>query len=154
MAPIRALVGQRAALTPRQPSHAVGTSVGALVADAVALHEVLGGDEQAVLIGSDWGAETGYGAAAVAPGRWRRLVTPGVPPFALDPVLFGDYRQLRRFFYLFFFHGGRPRRPLARPRAPWPVPHGERDQITTTPRPGMCLNRASRWPARSRNWPA
>jgi pimeloyl-ACP methyl ester carboxylesterase len=33
-------------------------SVGALVADAVALHEVMGGDEQAVLIGSDWGAET------------------------------------------------------------------------------------------------
>jgi len=30
-------------------------SVGALAADAVALHEVMGGDEQAVLIGSDWG---------------------------------------------------------------------------------------------------
>lgn len=78
-------------------------SLGALVADAVALHEVLGGDEQAVLIGSDWGAETAYGAAAFAPGRWRRLVTLGVPPFALDRVLFSDYRQLRRFFYLFFF---------------------------------------------------
>ena len=78
-------------------------SIGALVADAVALHEVMGGDEQAVLIGSDWGAETAYGAAAFAPGRWRRLVTLAVPPFALDSVLFRDYRQLRRFFYLFFF---------------------------------------------------
>jgi pimeloyl-ACP methyl ester carboxylesterase len=78
-------------------------SIGALVADAVALHEVLGGDEQAVLIGSDWGAETAYGAGAFAPGCWRRLVALGVPPFALDPVLFRDYRQLRRFFYLFFF---------------------------------------------------
>jgi pimeloyl-ACP methyl ester carboxylesterase len=78
-------------------------SIGALVADAVALHEVMGGDEQAVLIGSDWGAETAYGAAAFAPGRWRKLVTLAVPPFALDPVLFSDYRQLRRFFYLFFF---------------------------------------------------
>jgi len=65
-------------------------SVGALVADAVALHEVMGGDEQAVLIGSDWGAETAYGAAAFAPGRWRRLVALGVPPFALDSVLFCD----------------------------------------------------------------
>jgi len=46
-------------------------SVGALVADAGALHEVMGGDEQAVLIGSDWGAETVYGAAAFASGRWR-----------------------------------------------------------------------------------
>src|SRR5580693_5866297 len=38
--------------------------IGALVADAVALHEALGGDGDAVLIGHDWGAETAYGAAA------------------------------------------------------------------------------------------
>ena len=37
--------------------------IGALVADAVALHEVLGGDGDAVLIGHDWGAETAYGGA-------------------------------------------------------------------------------------------
>ena len=77
--------------------------VGALVADAVALHEVLGGDGSAVLIGHDWGAEAAYGAAAHAPGRWRRLVTLAVPPAALDRVLFGDYEQLKRFFYLFMF---------------------------------------------------
>ena len=77
--------------------------LGALVADAVALHEVLGGDGDAVLIGHDWGAETAYGAAALAPDRWRRLVTLAVPPAALDPVLFSDYEQLRRFFYLFLF---------------------------------------------------
>ena len=58
--------------------------VGALVADAVALHEALGGDGDAVLIGHDWGAEAAYGAAAFAPGRWRRLVTVSrVPPAAL-----------------------------------------------------------------------
>jgi pimeloyl-ACP methyl ester carboxylesterase len=78
-------------------------SVGALAADAVALHEVLGGDERAVLIGHDWGAEAAYGAAAFAPDRWRRLVVLAVPPAALDPVLFSDYDQLRRFFYLYFF---------------------------------------------------
>ena len=77
--------------------------LGALVADAVALHEVLGGDADAVLIGHDWGAETAYGAAVLAPDRWRRLVTLAVPPAALDPVLFSDYEQLKRFFYLFLF---------------------------------------------------
>jgi pimeloyl-ACP methyl ester carboxylesterase len=82
--------------------------LGALVADAVALHDVLAGDNEAVLIGHDWGAEAAYGAAAFAPDRWRRLVTLAVPPHALDPVLFGDYEQLKRFFYLFWF-----RDPLA-----------------------------------------
>ena len=77
--------------------------VGALVADAVALHQVLGGAGDAVLIGHDFGAETAYGAAAFAPDRWRRVVTLAVPPQALDLVLFSDYAQLRRFFYLFMF---------------------------------------------------
>src|SRR5215468_4048460 len=77
--------------------------VGALAADAVALHEALDGDADAVLIGHDWGAEAAYGAAAHAPGLWRRLVTLSVPPAALDPVLFSDYEQLKRFFYLFMF---------------------------------------------------
>jgi pimeloyl-ACP methyl ester carboxylesterase len=77
--------------------------VAALGADAVALHEALGGDEDAVLIGHDWGAEAAYAAAADAPGRWRRLVTLAVPPAGLDPVLFSDYEQLKRFFYLFLF---------------------------------------------------
>jgi pimeloyl-ACP methyl ester carboxylesterase len=78
-------------------------SIGALVADAVALHQALDGDGQAVLIGHDWGAEAANGAAALAPDRWRRVVTLGVPPLALDPVLYGDYQQLKRFFYLFWF---------------------------------------------------
>ena len=45
------------------------------MADAVGLHDALGGDDRAVLIGNDWGAETAYGAAAFAPDRWRRVVT-------------------------------------------------------------------------------
>jgi pimeloyl-ACP methyl ester carboxylesterase len=77
--------------------------VGALAADAIALHEVLGGGTDAVLIGHDWGAEAAYGAAAHAPDRWRRVVTLAVPPAGLDSVLFSDYEQLRRFFYLFMF---------------------------------------------------
>jgi hypothetical protein len=30
-------------------------------------------------------------------------VTLAVPPAALDPVLFSDYEQLKRFFYIFLF---------------------------------------------------
>src|SRR6266568_8541588 len=78
--------------------------IGALAADAIALHEALGGAGDAVLIGHDWGAEAAYAAAANAPDRWRRLVTLAVPPARLDGVLFSDYDQLRRFFYLFMFH--------------------------------------------------
>src|SRR5215831_6005216 len=77
--------------------------VAALAADATALHEVLGGDADAVLIGHDWGAETAYCAAAHAPRRWRRLVTLAVPPAGLDAELFGDYEQLKKFFYVFMF---------------------------------------------------
>jgi pimeloyl-ACP methyl ester carboxylesterase len=77
--------------------------IAALAADATALHEVLGGDEDAVLIGHDWGAETAYCAAAHAPRRWRRLVTLAVPPAGLDAELFSDYEQLKKFFYVFMF---------------------------------------------------
>src|SRR6266516_3326301 len=51
-------------------------------------------------------ADGAYGPGALiayAPDRWRRLVTLAVPPAALDPVLLGDYEQLKRFFYLFLF---------------------------------------------------
>jgi pimeloyl-ACP methyl ester carboxylesterase len=76
--------------------------LGALIADAIGLHDALGGDDRAVLVGNDWGAETAYGAAAFAPDRWRRVVTLAVPPLALDTRMFADYDQLKRFFYLFF----------------------------------------------------
>lgn len=76
-------------------------SLGALASDANLLHEALGGDERAVLIGHDWGAEAVYPAAASAPDRWKRLVTLSVPPATMDDVLFRDYDQLKSFFYLF-----------------------------------------------------
>jgi pimeloyl-ACP methyl ester carboxylesterase len=82
--------------------------VATLAADAQALHEGLGGTADAVLIGSDWGAEAAYQAAAAAPDRWRRLVTLAIPPAAFDPVLLSDYDQLRRFFYLFLLQDSSP----------------------------------------------
>jgi len=53
--------------------------VGALAADASALHEALGADGRAVLVGHDWGAFASYGAATLHPERWRRIVTMAVP---------------------------------------------------------------------------
>ena len=76
---------------------------GALVADACALHDALGGDGRAVLVGHDWGALTSYGAAALAPERWRRVVAMAVPPAPAVAAAFFSYAQLRRSWYMFFF---------------------------------------------------
>lgn len=76
---------------------------GALVGDAIALHEALGGDDQAVIIGHDWGAIAAYGAGAYAPDRWRRVVALSIPPLALTSQALSDYDHLRRFWYQFFF---------------------------------------------------
>jgi pimeloyl-ACP methyl ester carboxylesterase len=85
--------------------------VGALVADAVAAHEALGGDERAVLIGHDWGAITAYPAAAHSPERFAKVVTLAVPPLGAmggrppdglraEAVLLA--RQSRRSWYMGF----------------------------------------------------
>ncbi len=76
---------------------------GAIATDANALHEVLGGDERAVLIGHDWGAVAAYSAVGHQPDRWRRLVTAAVPPPATVAQGFLTYDQLRRSWYMFFF---------------------------------------------------
>jgi len=76
---------------------------GAAVADAVALHEALDGDESAVLIGHDWGALIATGAANYEPDRWSKLVTAAVPPSGALAQAFFTYDQLRRSWYMFFF---------------------------------------------------
>jgi pimeloyl-ACP methyl ester carboxylesterase len=77
--------------------------IGALVGDANALHEALGGGPDAVLIGHDWGAMATYGAVAHQPDRWRRAVTAAVPPLAGIGEHFFTYEQLRRSWYTFLF---------------------------------------------------
>lgn len=76
---------------------------GALVADACALHETLGGDGRAVLVGHDWGAAAAYGASAYQPGRWRSVVTMALPPIGALATGFLSYDQLKRSFYVFLF---------------------------------------------------
>jgi pimeloyl-ACP methyl ester carboxylesterase len=76
---------------------------GALAADAVALHDALGGDGDAALIGHDWGAMAAYGAAAYAPERWKRVVALAVPPPVTMLSSFFAFEQLKRSFYIFLF---------------------------------------------------
>ncbi|HEV3225271.1 MAG TPA: alpha/beta hydrolase [Acidimicrobiales bacterium] len=76
---------------------------GASVADVIALHDALGGDADAVLIGHDWGARIATGAAVLAPERWCKLVTAAVPPGAAVAQGFLTYAQLRKSWYMFFF---------------------------------------------------
>ncbi|MEY2966411.1 MAG: hypothetical protein RLY50_461 [Actinomycetota bacterium] len=77
---------------------------GALSADANALHELLGGDADAVIIGHDWGAPSTYGAASSEPERWRRVVGMAVPPGgAMGAAFVSNQDQLKRSWYMFFF---------------------------------------------------
>ncbi|PRX55596.1 pimeloyl-ACP methyl ester carboxylesterase [Nonomuraea fuscirosea] len=71
----------------------------ALVADVRALHEELGGGDDAVVIGHDWGAFPAYATA----GRFRRAVTLAVPPPGSLASGFFEYEQLKRSFYIFLF---------------------------------------------------
>jgi pimeloyl-ACP methyl ester carboxylesterase len=76
------------------------------VRDAVVLHDALGGDGDAVLIGHDWGALATYGAASFAPDRWRRIVAASVPPAGAMANAMTTYEQLKRSWYMFFFQVG------------------------------------------------
>ena len=76
---------------------------GALAADANAFHGALGGDDRAVLIGHDWGAQAVYGAAGSAPERWSKVVAMAVPPGPALMTGFLSYDQIQRSFYMYFF---------------------------------------------------
>lgn len=76
---------------------------GASVADVGALHEALGGESDAVIVGHDWGAVIAYGCAVHEPERWRRVVAASVPPGPVMGQAFMDYDQLQRSWYMFLF---------------------------------------------------
>jgi pimeloyl-ACP methyl ester carboxylesterase len=75
----------------------------ALAHDAIRLHERLRGDENALLIGHDWGASTTYAALNGAPERWKKAVTLAVPPLGALGNALSNYEQLRRIWYMFYF---------------------------------------------------
>jgi len=79
----------------------------ALSRDANALHETLGGDSRAVVIGHDWGAPSACGAAIDAPDRWSKVVSMAVPPGpALGAAFLSNLAQVQRSWYMFFFQHG------------------------------------------------
>ncbi|MEJ7831616.1 MAG: alpha/beta hydrolase [Nocardioides sp.] len=78
--------------------------VGALMADAVAWHEVLGGDDRAALVGHDWGALIAHGLAAHDSSPFAITVALAVPPI---PAMAGSgpltlLRQGRLSWYVLF----------------------------------------------------
>jgi pimeloyl-ACP methyl ester carboxylesterase len=76
----------------------------ALATDANALHDALGGDSHAVIIGHDWGAPATYGAAILEPSRWSRVVGMSVPPWnTFGTAFLTNQDQIQRSWYMFFF---------------------------------------------------
>jgi pimeloyl-ACP methyl ester carboxylesterase len=59
-------------------------------------------DDRAVLIGHDWGANAGFGAVAIDPAAFSRLVVLAAPPVAALGGGMFSYAQLKRSFYLWF----------------------------------------------------
>ncbi|GAA3972987.1 alpha/beta hydrolase [Actinomadura viridis] len=77
-----------------------------LIADANALHEALGGDENAVIIGHDWGGFATWGAAAHAPQRWSKVVVADVPPVRFYARKAADPVQIHKNSHFYFFQMG------------------------------------------------
>lgn len=76
----------------------------ALACDANALHSALGGDDNAIIIGHDWGASSAYGAAIIEPEKWKRVVGISVPPWgAIANAFISNLNQLQRSWYMFVF---------------------------------------------------
>lgn len=75
---------------------------GVLGVDANHLHDALGGDGHAVVIGHDWGAMGAYSAAVLDPDRWSRVVASAVMPGPVAAAAFLSYDQLKLSWYMFF----------------------------------------------------
>ncbi|MEU5943675.1 alpha/beta hydrolase [Micromonospora sp. NPDC047548] len=77
-----------------------------LIADANSLHEELGGDTNAVIIGHDWGGFATWGAAAHAPDRWSKVVVADVPPVRFYDRKAADPVQIHKNSHFYFFQMG------------------------------------------------
>lgn len=89
---------------PSGPAPGGDYSLHALALDLLALTRALSPDEPLDLICHDWGALVGYTAAALEPGRFRRLVGMGVSPtLPMTRAIFRHPAQLHRSAYIFLF---------------------------------------------------
>ncbi len=75
----------------------------ALMQDANALHEVLGGDGDAVIIAHDWGVAAGWGAPVHAPERWSKVVIANIPPLPVYGAVLFAPAQIYRVCHFWFF---------------------------------------------------
>ena len=75
---------------------------GVLGLDANAIHEAIGADSEAIIIGHDWGAMATYSAASLEPTRWRRAIAAAVMPGPVAAAAFFSYDQLKLSWYMFF----------------------------------------------------
>lgn len=76
---------------------------GALATDTCSLDDLLGGGTPSILIGHDWGAMAVYGAAAMRPERFSKVVALALPPVAAVAESFLSYDTVKRLFYAHFF---------------------------------------------------
>ena len=77
-------------------------SVGTYVRHLLDVRQTYGGDDRAVLVGHDWGAQAGYGVVASEPGAFSRFVALAVPPVAALGAGLFTHAQLKRSFYIYF----------------------------------------------------
>ena len=86
---------------PGYGSRAAGPiTVGTYVRHILATYDSYQGDDRALLVGHDWGANAAYGVVSVRPNAFARLITLAVPPTAAIAEGMFSYRQLRRSFYV------------------------------------------------------
>ena len=96
---------------PTEPAPDGDYHIGALMDDLIALHEHLGGGDDAVLIGHDWGAFTSNALAAYAGSPFKEHISMALPPVqAIDNSVRSVAEnlrmtaiQLRRSWYVLFF---------------------------------------------------
>ncbi|CAB4776370.1 unannotated protein [freshwater metagenome] len=77
--------------------------VASLALDALALADELAGDNEAVIIGHDWGAITTHTAVAHRPDRFSKMVAIAVPHALAMGAYLMEPEQLKRMWYQFFF---------------------------------------------------
>lgn len=85
-----------------------------LALDALALTDALASDDEAYIVGSDWGAGAVHAAVPHKPGRYRKCVTLAVPPqAAMGASFLSSPDQWKRSWYIWFF--GTPLADIAFP---------------------------------------
>jgi pimeloyl-ACP methyl ester carboxylesterase len=77
-------------------------SAGTYVRHILDVHRKYEADDQAILVGHDWGANAGYGVVATVPSAFGRFVALAVPPTAALGTSMFTYDQLKRSFYIWF----------------------------------------------------